>query len=318
MHKAKGLEFNLVIVPYCNWDLNQVHNTILWCEPNEAPFNRLDRIPVYYSVKLKKTLFAGDYYTEYLNQYIDNLNLLYVAFTRACNGLYVFCKPGKDDKLKSVSDLASNVLKKGMLEQQDNVFSLGSLPGKSNVSESRSTEKINPASVSVDMASRRIQVAYQGKLYIDAEVNQPKRPLNEGKILHEVFMGIRTPEDVVPAVTSLFMHGKINEEEKANYLKNIGILLSNQQVLSWFHPQWKILTEAEIILPGGISKRPDRIMTKDDQTIILDYKFGEKEEPSHKSQVLQYADLLRKMGYPRVEGYLWYAMMGKIVNVSKE
>jgi ATP-dependent helicase/nuclease subunit A len=318
VHKAKGLEFNLVIVPYCNWDLNQVHNTILWCEPNEAPFNRLDRLPVYYSVKLKKTLFAGDYYTEYLNQYIDNLNLLYVAFTRACNGLYVYCKPGKDDKLKSVSDLASNVLKKGMLEQQDNVFSLGRLPGIGNVSESRSTEKINPASVSVDMASRRIQVAYQGKLYIDAEVNQPKRPLNEGKILHEVFMGIRTPEDVVPAVTSLFMHGKINEEEKANYLKNISILLSNQQVLSWFHPQWKILTEAEIILPGGISKRPDRIMTKDDQTIILDYKFGEKEDPSHKSQVLQYADLLRKMGYPRVEGYLWYAMMGKIVNVSKE
>ncbi len=58
-------------------------------------------------------------------------------------------------------------------------------------------------------------------------------------------------------------------------------------------------------------------MTKDDQTIILDYKFGEKEDPAHKSQVLQYVDLLRKMGYPRVEGYLWYAMMGKIVNVSK-
>ncbi len=113
VHKAKGLEFNLVIIPYCNWDLNQMHNTILWCEPEEAPFNRLDRIPVYYSVKLKKTLFAGDYYTEYLNQYIDNLNLLYVAFTRACNGLYVFCKPGKDDKVKSVSDLASTCFKKG-------------------------------------------------------------------------------------------------------------------------------------------------------------------------------------------------------------
>ncbi len=107
-----------------------------------------------------------------------------------------------------------------MLEQQDNVFSFGRLPGKSNrFRNPGSTEKINPASVSVDMASRRIQVAYQGKLYIDAEVNQPKRPLNEGKILHEMFMGIRTPDDVIPAVTSMFMHGRINEEEKENYLK---------------------------------------------------------------------------------------------------
>ncbi len=37
-------------------------------------------------------------------------------------------------------------------------------------------------------------------------------------------------------------------------------------------------------------------MTKDDQTIILDYKFGEKEDPAHKTQVLQYVDLLEKNG----------------------
>jgi ATP-dependent exoDNAse (exonuclease V) beta subunit len=318
VHKAKGLEFNLVIIPYCDWDLNQMHNTILWCKPHEAPFDRLDRLPVYYSAKLKKTLFAGDYYTEYLNQYIDNLNLLYVAFTRACNGLFVFCKPGKEDKVKTVSDLASSVLKKGLLEQQDKVFSFGRLAGKSLVTGSHQTERINPVSVSVEMASRRIQVAYQGKLYIDTAVNQPKRPLNEGKILHEMFMSIRTPADIIPAVTSMFLHGRINEEEKDNYVKNIGTLLNHKEVSSWFSSDWKILAEAEIILPGGVSKRPDRIMTKEDQTIILDYKFGEKEDPAHHAQLIQYTDLLRKMGYPHVQGFLWYALLEKIVKVSKE
>ncbi len=142
VHKAKGLEFNLVIVPYCDWDLNPMHNTILWCQSNEAPFDKFDRLPVYYSAKLKKTLFAGDYFTEYLNQYIDNLNLLYVSFTRACSGLYVFCKTGKDDQVKNVSDLASNVLKKGLLEQKDKVFSLGQLADVKSESESCSGGKI--------------------------------------------------------------------------------------------------------------------------------------------------------------------------------
>ncbi len=316
VHKAKGLEFNIVIIPYCDWDLNQIHNTILWCKPNEAPFDRLERLPVYYSQKLKKTLFAADYYTEYLNQYIDNLNLLYVAFTRACRGLFVFCKPGKDDKIKNVSDVASRVLKKGLLEQHDQVFSFGRLQSLDVTSESPDMVKVNPSPVSVEMAARRIQVAYQGKLYIDATVNQPKRPLNEGKILHEMFMGIRTPADIIPAVTSMFIHGKINEEEKANYCTIITSLINNKNVISWFQPDWKIMNEAEIILPGGVSKRPDRIMTMDDQTIIIDYKFGEKEDPGHQTQVKQYIDLIRKMEYPNVHGYLWYALLGKIVDVE--
>jgi ATP-dependent helicase/nuclease subunit A len=313
VHKAKGLEFNVVIIPYCDWELNATRNSILWCHSDEAPFDRLDRLPVYYSSRLKKTLFAGDYYTEFLNQYIDNLNLLYVAFTRACSGLYIFCKPGKDDKLKNVSDLAAHVLKKGILEQKDNVFSYGRLAVKSTDSESVPGVKISPANVSVSMASKRIQVAYQGKLYIDPAADQPKRPLSEGKILHEVFMSIRTTKDIIPAVTSMYMHGRINEEEKETYLKNIGALLHDKEVLSWFNDEWNVLTEAEIILPKGISKRPDRVMTKADQTIIIDYKFGEKESPAHKTQVLQYIELLMKMGYPEVRGFLWYAMLGKVV-----
>jgi ATP-dependent helicase/nuclease subunit A len=318
VHKAKGLEFNLVIIPYCDWDLNPMHNSILWCQSSEPPFDRLDRMPVYYSSRLKKTLFAGDYYREYLNQYIDNLNLLYVAFTRACNGLYVFCKTGKDEQLKNVSDLTSKVLKKGLLIQQDRVFRYGSLGGAGTPSETVQAEKFNPGNVSVEMASKRIQVAYQGKLYIDPAVNQPKRPVNEGKIMHEVFMGIRTTADIIPAVTSLFMHGRINEEEKDNYIRHITLLLNDKQVLSWFNGEWKIFTEAEIILPEGVSKRPDRIMSRYDQTVIIDYKFGEKEDTAHKTQVLQYTDLLRKMGYPNVRGYLWYALLGRIVEVSGE
>jgi CRISPR/Cas system-associated exonuclease Cas4 (RecB family) len=94
-------------------------------------------------------------------------------------------------------------------------------------------------------------------------------------------------------------------------------MLNDTRISDWFSDEWKILTEAEIILPEGISKRPDRIMSKDNQTVILDYKFGEKEDTTHKTQVTQYIGLLKKMGYPDVRGYLWYALLGRIVEVRE-
>ncbi len=106
--------------------------------------------------------------------------------------------------------------------------------------------------------------------------------------------------------------------KKKTILGTYTALLKDKQVLSWFNNDWNILTEAEIILPEGVSKRPDRIMTKVDQTVIIDYKFGEKEDPAHKTQVLQYIDLLRKMGYPDVQGYLWYATAGKDCGSEKQ
>jgi ATP-dependent helicase/nuclease subunit A len=56
------------------------------------------------------------------------------------------------------------------------------------------------------------------------------------------------------------------------------------------------------------------VMTRDDHTIVVDYKFGSKIEPGYESQVNEYAHLLKDMGYNHVEAYLWYVMLGKIVN----
>jgi ATP-dependent helicase/nuclease subunit A len=333
VHKAKGLEFNVVIIPYCSWELNTVHNTILWCKPGESPFDKLDTVPVYYSSRLKKTHFALDYFAEYLNQYIDNLNLLYVAFTRACRGLYVFCKSGKEDQLKNVSNLTGQVLRSpvtaesgsilpglfpGNFEETKADFTYGQLPPAIPDSAALADEPFPPVNVKAEKTSKRIQVAYQGKLYLDPSVNRPKRPLNEGKILHEIFMSISSPADIIHAVTALFLHGKINQEEKERYIRYITHLLNDIQVNSWYTGGWKVLTEAEIILPEGVSKRPDRVITRDGQTIIIDYKFGEKEDPAHKKQVQQYISLLSQMGYTGVEGYLWYAMLGKVIRVNEK
>ena len=38
---------------------------------------------------------------------------------------------------------------------------------------------------------------------------------------------------------------------------------------------------------------------------VIDYKFGQPED-KYKYQVLRYVNLYKKMGYKKVEGYIWY------------
>ena len=95
IHKSKGLEYNYVICPFCDWQLEKQSGNFLWCQPKEEPFSDLPIAPVDYSKnQMLGTIYEEDYLHEHLQNTVDNLNLLYVAFTRAKEGLYVFGKRG--------------------------------------------------------------------------------------------------------------------------------------------------------------------------------------------------------------------------------
>ena len=93
IHKSKGLEFPHVIIPFCDWRLE--HSDILWCHPKEEPFSQLPLAPIDYSAKgMKGTIYEADYDEEHQQTLVDNLNLLYVAFTRASRNLFVLGRRG--------------------------------------------------------------------------------------------------------------------------------------------------------------------------------------------------------------------------------
>lgn len=90
IHKSKGLEFPSVIIPFADWGVeNPARGDLMWCVPQEEPFSHLPLCPVTISNASAVSAFADDYNNEILKQYVDNLNLLYVAFTRASNNLVV-------------------------------------------------------------------------------------------------------------------------------------------------------------------------------------------------------------------------------------
>jgi ATP-dependent helicase/nuclease subunit A len=306
IHKSKGLEFNITIIPFCTWELVTHNNSFLWCKPHGKPFDNLELLPLAFTAKLKDTSFAREYFKEFQSQLIDNLNLLYVAFTRTREGLIVMCKSNGNDQVKNVSDLVHSVL--GPTD-----YSRGSLQVQvaDKITEKADVQPAQP--VSLQAVTVRIRIACQGSLVIDPNLEQPSRPVNEGRILHEIFNRIYFAADAKSAVCRLLLKGLITRQESVNYLQLVTKAIHDPRVSSWFSGSWRILNEAEIIIPGGGLKRPDRVMTRDGKTLIIDYKFGRIVETEHEIQVAEYARLLINMGYKDVEACLWYVRLGRVV-----
>jgi ATP-dependent exoDNAse (exonuclease V) beta subunit len=127
IHKSKGLEFPVVMIPYANWEFSSGRPNILWVEPQEAPFNTFNHLPVLSSSALKESLFADDFYREETLTAIDNLNLLYVAFTRARERLYACTQALEkpvEGQIRNISQLIHAVLQPGSL-QTDHVMTYG-------------------------------------------------------------------------------------------------------------------------------------------------------------------------------------------------
>ncbi len=318
IHKAKGLEFKAVIIPYCNWsfDHRSPHPEILWCSPSEQPFEKLSLLPIQYSSSLKETIFKEEYAEERFRVYMDHLNLLYVAFTRARESLAVWT-PGakKEDKFTDVSALIRRILNAeafpgGKWDKEGSKWTHGDFSFSPSVQFAR--DQVILSNLSSHEFSGKLKLMYRGTDFFDSDAEQR---VHYGTLMHEIFARIRTAEDIEQALESISREGMI-DRKKAELLKpEINRLMQVDMVRDWFDGSWRVIAEQDILTRDGSVKRPDRVMLKSDKVIVVDYKFGRQKSTGHKTQVRKYADILKQMKYKEVKGFLWYVNLGEIVEV---
>lgn len=130
--------------------------------------------------------------------------------------------------------------------------------------------------------------------------------------MHEVYEKIDSANDIESAVSGLCMEGKLTDPEGQMLVQQINSHLTHSKAAEWFKPGLKVLKENEILLPSGVTRRPDRIIIEDGKAIVIDFKFGE-EKAHYLKQVGEYRDLMSMMGYRDIEAYIWYVEKDKIV-----
>lgn len=325
IHKSKGLGFGVVLVPFCYWGIDHSLPVILWCKPQSEPFDKLHLVPVKYSQKLKNTIFKEDYYEERLHAFIDNFNILYVAFTRAKNELIIFTRRPKKG---GVTDIASLLLKsvttpfageseekiyvdtKDLFDEDKGVFELGKgyVPVKNT--ELSEVEEINVDTFANIPYGNKLQLLLRNKYFFSDTGER-----DYGVMMHEIVSRIRTVDELQSAVEDYYLSGDITGVQKEEVIRLLSTYLSDKTVSSWYSGEYRVLNEVQILLPNSKFVRPDRVMISDDEVIVVDYKFGHKEEKKYIKQVKYYADQIHKMGYPNVKGFISYITLGKVVEV---
>ena len=332
IHKSKGLDFGVVIIPFCDWDLDSRMRNILWCEPKQVPFNQLPLLPIEYSSKLSRSTFAEEYFDEQMHQYIDNLNIAYVAFTRAKNELICFAPaPKKEiDELEKTNSLSALLHLSFRLNQDDSdglipldsfynneeqKFELGE--ATLNVSSTKKPEEQNEKikTYPTASASGRLKIRHQSLEFWLENQQLTESPVNYGTIMHKILQEIKHKSDQDHVVSGFVRNGFINEEESRLVRKELDGFWTIPETSDWFSPSKNILNEATILTPQGNLYRPDRVVFKDDVATIVDYKFGKKEDEHHISQVRHYMGLISEMNY-KAKGFVCYVSLRKAVEVT--
>jgi ATP-dependent exoDNAse (exonuclease V) beta subunit len=325
IHKSKGLEFKVVILPFLSWNLDHMPSKqpFLWVKPETEPFSDIGVIPVKYSSSLTKTWFAESYTEEKHSVYVDNINLLYVALTRAKEVIYGFSA----DNPKSENSIGG-VLKNAIIstshetgqaspdisqfyDKDNGIFEIGEMPHKQK--EIIKETDFHSGQYIVSQALDSLKLKLHGENYFSSGDKEIREKINYGKLMHDIFEGIKTPADIRSSVRTLVLEGKLNAKESADIEKRVEDLINSLPVAEWFRPGNVILTEAGILLPSGNTKRPDRVIFRDGRTIIIDFKFGVESE-HYISQVNQYRQLMVEMGYSSIEAYIWYVDKNLIVS----
>lgn len=337
IHKSKGLEFHTVLIPFCDWKLeNETNNQLVWCQPPVTPFNELPLVPVNYSRIMAESVYRGDYLKERLQLWVDNLNLLYVAFTRAGKNLFFW---SKRQATNCMAELLADALPQlaaegtGQWDEETGCYTLGEFcPSTSSATGQPQAESANrlveqPTALPIRMQSLKSQAEFkqsnQSADFIAGvdEAESRQRFLHRGCLLHTLFAHIETKADVSPAIDRLVFDGLIGnrqQEEEIRRLTDEAFALPLVQ--EWYSGRWQLFNECDIIWmeqDGLHNQRPDRVMMRGNEIVVVDFKFGQPRR-HYAQQVQGYLRLLARMGYPttQMQGYLWYVDAGRIEQIS--
>jgi ATP-dependent exoDNAse (exonuclease V) beta subunit len=331
IHKSKGLENKVIIIPDCNWAIEPrpdgIFKNTIWAEPLENDKTKdIGKFPVSFNKDLGESFFAEGYFREVVYSYVDAINLLYVATTRAKEQLHIFVEKTKTLQVPYIErllcDIFKDVVKKvdgeryyhyefGKFESPEPEKAKEKSENREEFREVLDRHDVSPVSLKLRTTSAR---------YFSDEPTE-LTPRSKGIRMHRLFEEATTSADIFAALDTMVENGELSKSEAAELRQQIEEKLSTTEAGEWFDGSWeRIYRERTIVQINPEDtcnveiKRPDRVMMRGREAVVVDYKFG-REEESHKEQIRNYMEMLRKMGYDSIKGYVWYVSSGNIVRI---
>jgi ATP-dependent helicase/nuclease subunit A len=291
VHKAKGLESKVVIVLLYD---SSPRRDGLFFEDNGEEI-RLVRLTKAISEEVEE---LGDlYHQKELGLVVDDLNKLYVAFTRAEEEMYVIIVKAKRGKIPSA------FLPESGYEAQEK-------PTVQRVAARHKT--------SVGLNHELPRTAIRPTEYAGIAVLETRR----GEFIHAILEAIDyIDQDINSRLEKAIERARVRTPFDVDTLQLKDTLLSALS-LADLHPCFSkdpgriVLNEQEFAAPDGTLVRMDRVVVDQDTVTVVDYKTGD-EKPGYSEQVMKYMNILRDFYKGRtVLGLLVYIDRMRVHTVS--
>ena len=334
IHKSKGLEFHTVLLPYMDWTIEKDRNDdTIWCQTDKEPFNALGSLPINAGKNMQQSDFASDYNEEHLQRRVDALNMIYVAFTRPKNNLYVW---GLATEKKETITIAGDLIRAALPNSQLK-YELGTpvtthkeekTAHKNRMKSTHEKEDSLPVAMTSSAPTLDFMQSNQSRKFIGSLGTEEQTGtvqqtyLEIGKIMHYVLSQIEHTGQIQKVLNRCMAEGIITDRKLMDVVINrLKKGFTNPKIAQWFQPDNQVFNECSITSISKdtgepITLRPDRVIINDNRITVIDFKFGSPDREHH-DQVKAYKELMRAM-YPekQVEGYLWYIYSGKTEEVK--
>jgi len=299
IHKSKGLEFPVVIIPFADWG-ERMMPPKFWIptKSDELPFEEfiVDSFGKLEKVSPEIAEIIERERNEFL---LDNLNMLYVATTRAVEQLYV---------------IAQKDVKNGI-----SVYFNEQFPQENEIAVKGEKKRISrPGSLqTLSEGLPFVSENWENRILISRESSKrwmKKKEIVYGDLIHELMALILTENDVELVLKNALNQGLVRPDE-IQKIQNLMLKIVQQDELkNYFKPELKVFSERDFVDESGKIYRPDRVILDGNNCTIIDYKTG-GELPKHFSQIKIYAENLEKMGYSVEKKFLVY--IGEEIEVKE-
>jgi len=301
-HKAKGLEFPVVINLFSDQHFNQSNwlSPEIWLNPELEDVPQLQSFPFKVN-SLKDTKYDMVYQEENKLENLDKINLFYVAMTRPKERLYLLTDvfhPGQSESFKFSQLTDEFIRSENIMEIHAQLYQYGNYNPVKN--ENTEHKNIHPNLNKISHA--------QWKKHIPMSLDTDDEKLaaaDWGTKVHRFFAQIKSEEDIKDHLAQSKIKLHLNNNEFQHLVQQAEQVLQHPQISKLYQPGNLILNERDFYTPAKKVLRPDRIVKAEDKLYILDYKTGNK-TAKNEDQIREYCTELKKITGFITKGYLIY------------
>ncbi|ALJ00839.1 UvrD-helicase domain-containing protein [Rufibacter tibetensis] len=310
IHKSKGLDYPVVIVPFCDWSLEPQTSTLLWgtLPSSVAGDSKLRTAVVTLNKKLEQTALHEQYAQKLEKTFIENLNMLYVAFTRPVDRLYLIGKAQdfkKANYQKNVSFWLHQYLVSIDLWQEGKHCYQLAKGAQQAVSHKPVTDDVYVLDkfTSADWA-QNLKLKQHANNVFDFETQQEHRRWN--RKLHYALARITYAEEAPKALRQLVHQGIISQRELTTLNQMVQHVVQHPQMKHYFSKNMTVENEREVLDVRTNRYKPDRIVFGENGYVtLIDYKLPPS-KPEYAENLNSYAALFRELVFTKITCLVYY------------